>query len=83
MKKVRFDVLKDANSHFVKKNIHKNNAGVLLHSVPVVATLLKEFRLLVQLLKRKIGILEEHELQLVSHEGSDYTVWSISLIGLY
>ena len=78
MKKVRFDVLKDAHSHFVKRFSHKNTAGALLDSIPVVATIIKEFRLLVQLLKRKIGILEEHELQLVSREGSDHTVWSIS-----
>ena len=78
MEKVRLDVLKDSNSHFVKRFSHKDAAGALLLSVTIVATLLKEFRLLVQLLKRKIGILEEHELQLVSREGSDHTVWSIS-----
>ena len=80
MKKVRFDVLKDAHSHFVKRFSHNDAAGALLLSVTIVATLLKEFRLLVQLLKRKIGILEEHELQLVSREGSDHTVWSISFL---
>ena len=34
----------------------------------------QEFRKLVQLLKRKIGILEEHQLQLVSQKGSDFLV---------
>ena len=37
-------------------------------------TIFQEFRKLVQLLKRKIGILEEHQLQLVSQKGSDFLV---------
>ena len=37
-------------------------------------TIFQEFRKLVQLLKRKIGILEEHQLQLMSQKGSDFLV---------